>query len=528
MKKLLVIIALSQWCTFSCRTPPPEKQIIKDEHTAQSETPLSGKELSRKHCQSCHLYPEPSLLDKQTWERSVLPLMGRLFGIYEREVPRSEILKGAIDQPLVKRLNIFPEKQIIDDKTWKMIRDYYVTASPESLPSIKSPDNFPPLERFEIAIAHKAQSAPGTTLLKIDPLTSAIYVGESKGKAGELTILNSEFEVTQTIKLPAPPVDVNLNSDHLDVTLVGSLVLAPSNNSLGRLLRILRNPGEEKYSSFRSFMDGLKRPLQTVFEDINGDGHDDILIAEFGYYTGSLTLYESVGGKGSFRKKVLKNVPGAIKLSVTDMNRDGRKDIVALFAQGDESISIFYNNEHGMFREERVLRFSPSNGSVYFELADFNNDGHPDILYCNGDNGDYPPVLKDYHGIHIFQNQGNNNFERVYFFAMNGAYKSSAADFDNDGDLDIIGISHFPDFNASPRQDFVYLENLGDYSFSTQYLVGDLPVRWITFDIHDIDHDGFKDVLLGAFGTYKTRQNKTKPAASVARPSLLYLKNIGR
>ena len=526
MKKLLFIIALSQYWILSCCSPSKEKEIIRNEGPAQAEASLSGRDLSVKYCQSCHLYPDPSLLDKATWERSVLPLMGRLFGIYEKEVPRSEILKGAIDPHLVKRLNIFPEKPVVDDKTWKMIMDYYLSTSPQTLSRAKTRDGLPPLKRFEVVVpAYKTQT-PATTLLKIDPVTATIYVGESKGKTGALTILNKNFEITETIKLPAAPVDISINGDQLDVTLVGSLVLAPANNSLGRLLRIFRNPGEEKYSSFRNFMDALKRPLQTVFEDINGDGHVDILIAEFGYYTGSLTLYESAG-KGSYKKKVLKNIPGAIRLSVTDLNRDGHKDIIALFAQGDEGISIFYNNERGIFQEERVLRFSPSNGSVYFELVDFNNDGHLDILYCNGDNGDYPPILKDYHGIHIFQNDGNNSFEEVYFFAMNGAYKSSAADFDNDGDLDIIGISHYPDVRASARQDFVYLENQGSYSFSTQFLQGEFPLRWVTFAIRDVDGNGFKDVVLGAFGTYKN-SNPQHQRTSEASAPLLYLKNVGK
>lgn len=522
MKNILLVIVLSQCWTLSCRSPSNEKRVVLPESTGQSETLLSGKELSLKYCQSCHLYPDPSLLDRPTWERSVLPLMGRLFGIYEKEVPRSEILKGAIDPALIARLNIFPEEPVIDDKTWKKITDYYLSASPETMPSLNTRGSLRPLEQFEAVVPAYKTKAPATTLLKIDPATGNVYVGESKGKTGALTILSKDFEIKETIRLPTAPVDININADQLDITLVGSLVLAPSNNSLGGLLRIFRNPGDEKYSSFQNFMDALKRPLQTVFEDINADGNIDILIAEFGYYAGSLTLYESAA-KGPFKKNILKNIPGAIKLSVTDMDRDGHKDIIALFAQGDEGISIFYNNEQGTFREERVLRFNPSNGSVYFELVDFNNDGHPDILYCNGDNGDYPPILKDYHGVHIFQNDGHNGFEEVYFFPMNGAYKSSAADFDNDGDLDIIGISHYPDVGASTRQDFVYLENQGGYSFSPQFLQGNFPWRWITFVIHDVDNNGLKDVVLGGFGTYK--YGDQRQGSSEASTPLLILKN---
>ena len=516
------------WILFSCGSSN-EKKPVHTEEQVQRVVALSGKQLSLKYCQSCHLYPEPSMLDKHTWQRSVLPLMGRLFGIYEDNVPRSEILDGAIDKDLVKKHNIFPEKQLINDETWQKITDYYLSSAPESLLSTKRNDIVSaPLEGFEIIVPSYRTATPMTTMVKIDPETSHMYVGGSKGNTGSLTILNKDFEIIDAIKLPTPPVDLTINDDELTLTLVGSLILSPSNNPFGQLLHIFRTPGDDKYSFFRNFLDDLKRPLQTVFEDINGDGHQDILIAEFGYYTGSLNLYEyRAGNRAAYKKTILKNAPGAIRMYVRDMNRDGHQDIIALFAQGDEGISIFYNNGQGGFSEERILRFSPSYGSVYFELVDINNDGYLDILYCNGDNGDYPPVLKDYHGIRIFENDGNNNFEQVYFFPMYGAYKCSAADFDLDGDLDIIGISYFPDFQARPRQDFVYLKNLGNYSFSPQFLQKDIPARWVTFDIGDLDGNGYKDIVLGAVGTYKdtTRQHQRIPQEGT---SLLFLKNLGK
>ncbi|HRP33809.1 MAG TPA: hypothetical protein PKV73_18055, partial [Agriterribacter sp.] len=33
------------------------------------------------YCSSCHLFPEPSLLDKKTWVNNVLPNMGWRLGI---------------------------------------------------------------------------------------------------------------------------------------------------------------------------------------------------------------------------------------------------------------------------------------------------------------------------------------------------------------------------------------------------------------------------------------------------------------
>ena len=90
----LKIIFFCLLLNVSCNGPAEKKSPQK----LALENIISGKELSKKHCQRCHLYPEPSELDTKTWERSVLPLMGRLFGIYEAEVPRSKILEGAINR----------------------------------------------------------------------------------------------------------------------------------------------------------------------------------------------------------------------------------------------------------------------------------------------------------------------------------------------------------------------------------------------------------------------------------------------
>src|SRR3954451_9446680 len=43
---------------------------------------VDGKKLAVKYCQSCHLLPEPSLLDAKSWEKGVLPNMGPRLGIF--------------------------------------------------------------------------------------------------------------------------------------------------------------------------------------------------------------------------------------------------------------------------------------------------------------------------------------------------------------------------------------------------------------------------------------------------------------
>src|SRR5690606_10825890 len=152
--------------------------------------------------------------------------------------------------------------------------------------------------------------------------------------------------------------------------------------------------------------------------------------------------------EGNFRKHILRPLPGAIRTELRDINNDGLTDIIAMMAQGDEGIFLYKNQGGGKFLEERLLHFPPTYGSIYFEMVDMNGDGYADILATNGDNGDYPPILKAYHGIRVYLNTKQNKFEEAFFLPMNGAGKAMAVDFDKDGDLDIASISFFPDHES--------------------------------------------------------------------------------
>jgi hypothetical protein len=255
----------------------------------------------------------------------------------------------------------------------------------------------------------------------------------------------------------------------------------------------------------KPILKNLHRPVHTLMEDLNDDGIPEILVANFGKNLGSLSLYIKTKKDGYVENRLLA-APGAVKIIIEDMNNDGLKDIIALFAQADESVYIFFQKLGLKFEAKKVLHFPPDFGSTDMVMVDYNKDGLTDIVTANGDNADYTMVLKNYHGIRIYLNKGNNIFEETFFYPVYGATKVLAEDFDKDGDIDFAINCFYPDFGALLSESFVYLQNdVSDkYVFSSYINQNELPVKSLALEKGDIDGDGDIDIILGNFSESPT------------------------
>jgi hypothetical protein len=362
---------------------------------------------------------------------------------------------------------------------------------------------------------------PTTCFVHIDTAASPAQVVVSDMITKNIFRFDSHLRLLDSLRNISPVVDMEKTPDGLITCNIG--VMNPNNGKYGSAhLLITDKQGKMRLDTSLRFAE-LARPVQVSPADLNADGKTDYLVCEFGNLAGSLSWMENMGN-GRYERRVLRAFPGPIKAYIQDVNNDGLPDIWALFTQGEEGIFLFTNKGHGKFEPEQVLRFQPIFGSSYFELADFNKDGYPDILYTAGDNADYSPVLKPYHGIYIFMNDGTNHFKQEYFFAMHGCFKAMARDFDGDGDLDIAAISFFGDYTLHADESFLYLENIGKLDFQPYKIPGTKSGRWLTMDTGDVDADGKTDIILGNFSI---APSFIKLAADwKASPPFIVLKNI--
>lgn len=505
----------------------------KQNDTTQFEEPpvsgRSGKELAVAHCSRCHGFVSPELLTKTIWKEDVLPAMGYRMGIYSSGIRPDSLFDAGISGNMVRDANIYPENPVLAKADWRKIEQYFMEHAPDTIPPPlrKSPIRMG-LQHFKYKEASFSHRPSLTTMVKILPGNRGIVYGDGKSRRNVLTFLSPDLKENYSIPLQSTPVQFDEKSNELYLTTTDNGIF-PTDAPWGSVQRWVKNGSQPGYKPGNIIIPDLQRPVCMAYGDLNKDGFEDVVACEFGNQTGQLAWYEN-NGKGGYNKRILRDKPGAITAIIKDANNDGLPDIYVLMAQGDEGVFFYENQGSGKFKEKRLLSFLPLNGSQYIELADFNKDGFDDIVYVCGDNADKTPVLKNYHGIYIFLNDGKSNFRQSYFYQMNGAYKAMVRDYDMDGDLDIAAISFFPDYLRYPEESFIYLKNKGNLKFD-DYSFPEAPGgRWIVMDAGDMDADGDIDLVLGSFVYFLPQGDTTGLGKKwlLTGPSVVLLENTIR
>jgi hypothetical protein len=475
------------------------------------------RELAEQYCGSCHLFPEPNLLDKKTWIEGVMPQMAIRMGLSMPDT--NQLAEGEYQRVLSD--GGLPTKPLIGLREWKRIWRFYREHAPSKalpqenrLPLAMDSNLFKP----QVLWQSPAQS-PTFSMLKFDSLRKMLLAGMSDGRVYKFE--PGKKGVQDSLFVPSSPSDAFYTKENnLMLLLMGKM--DPNDQFNGLLFEARRSP--ERWDVVKQWVPKLNRPVNIKTADLNEDGQKDWIISEFGHYLGKLAWYTQKSD-GREEENVLLRRPGTRLTQVIDLDIDGKTDILALLTQSDEQVIWFKNKGGGNFEQKTLLRFPPVYGSSYLEVADMNGDGSPDLIYSAGDNYDYSYSLKKYHGIRLFLNRGQGKFEETQFFPLHGASKVLAADFNQDQLIDFVAIAYFPDYQHQPLAGLVFFKNLGQGKFSAHTLPMGDAANWLLMEKGDLDADGDLDLVLGAGSINNTVPKSWKTNWEKQGIGLLVLEN---
>ncbi len=272
-----------------------------------------------------------------------------------------------------------------------------------------------PLEKFSSRVEEmlRAGAGSGIPVTFRAPLASEERIEKLLRKAD---LANSGTAALYSIPAPfvaAAFLDFDLDGD-LDVYLHGGN--KPDqllrNNLDGTFTDVTAGTGDAAFMSRKA-----------VVADVDRDGDPDLV---------TIDARGDVVVRLNLRQGVFRNAPlhisGAADLAVEDVNADGIPDIVVATAKG---LRILFGKGDGEFLEGAGSGLDVAGGSAAMRavvLADFDNDGFPDVIAASSG------------GLHAFRNLGGGKFSvwSVFSSSIAGIDALLAFDIDKDGDLDLL------------------------------------------------------------------------------------------
>ena len=196
------------------------------------------------------------------------------------------------------------------------------------------------------------------------------------------------------------------------------------------------------------------RGMAAVACDYDNDGFPDIYVAND---TSRNFLYHN-NGDGTFTDESLfigvgydegGVAEGSMGVDSGDYNGDGWLDLIV----ANSEKATLYKNEEGLFFADATAESGLQQPTLPFVgfsplFLDYDNDGHLDLFCANGHPQDVIEILMDHETYaqrdQMFQNRGDGTYADVsetagaYFTEALVGRAAATADYDNDGDTDIV------------------------------------------------------------------------------------------
>lgn len=265
------------------------------------------------------------------------------------------------------------------------------------------------------------------------------------------------------------------------------LVISGLNTSSIRITKVYHNNGNGTFSELTTAgLTGINAG-NVVWGDYNNDGFADILLCG-STGSGIISKIYLNNKVGSFYEQEGIKLPGVDYSSCiwSDLDNDEDLDILLTGYTGSNYITSIYRNDgKNSFVAQTGLSFPQiSNSSV--DVADYDNDGDLDILLTGN-------ITNGSNFTKIFKNNGKLSFQDQTTITFTGLNNSSAkwGDIDNDGDMDILATGTKDNIQYSK----IYI-NKGDNTFIEDTALAFPGVDYGSVAWADYDNDNDLDLLL--------------------------------
>lgn len=182
-------------------------------------------------------------------------------------------------------------------------------------------------------------------------------------------------------------------------------------------------------------------------------------------------------------------------LDKADFNQDGYMDLIMNGYNGTENIvNLYINNTDGSYTLTQTDIIGTTNGRI--RTADFNNDNLSDIIITGVDtSGTY--------SARVYLQNAQGDFDLKTNSLMDNYFGDIAIlDGDADGDLDIL-LTGF-DLNYTPNAKFYLNDGTGIFTEKTD--AGIEGIYFSSSSVADYDMDGDLDILINGFNTSYTAE----------------------
>ncbi len=190
----------------------------------------------------------------------------------------------------------------------------------------------------------------------------------------------------------------------------------------------------------------LNGPVAMISEDFNGDGVADLAISDAGSSVISISLGN---GDGTFQASGTYPVPAGCavgSLAAADFNSDHKLDLLAI-CQFTSQLLVYLGHGDGTFGTAvptqlpeaafaGILFLAAASGGVSGAVADFNQDGKPDlVLLLSNDLQDFPSANTN---VYFLPGNGDGSFSQASPIQRGtGVVALASGDFNSDGKPDL-------------------------------------------------------------------------------------------